>query len=286
MIYNVGGHCQQFDIQGHRGCRGLMPENSIPAFLKAIDLGVSTLEMDVVISADGKVVVSHDPFISSQFCLDELGKDIKKSEEKEINMYRLLYEDIKIFDCGSKVNGDFPDQTRMEVYKPLLSEVLETCENYCRDNGLKSMQYNIEIKSTPSGDLIYHPKPDMFSELVFNVIQGRVPPDRICIQSFDIRILQFWKLKYPGFILSYLISDTNSISKNLNKLGFVPDIYSPNYKLINQKDIEELHKKSIKVIPWTINDISEMKRMIELGVDGIITDYPNRYFANFSSSSQ
>jgi len=286
VIYTFSTYGQQFDIQGHRGCRGLMPENSIPGFLKAIELGVSTLEMDVVISADGKVIVSHDPYVSSQFCLDELGKDIKKSEEREINIYRMLYEDLKLFDCGSKGNSEFPEQSRMEVYKPLLSEVLETCENYGKDHGLKPIRYNIEIKCSPSGDLVYHPEPGMFIELVYNVIQGRVPAERVCIQSFDMRVLQLWKSTYPEYTLSYLIGNTKSVSKNLEELGFLPDIYSPNYKLINQKDIEELHEKSVKVIPWTINDISEMKKMVSFGVDGFITDYPNRYFANFPSSRE
>lgn len=286
LICTFSTYGQQFDIQGHRGCRGLMPENSIPGFLKAIELGVTTLEMDVVISADGKVIVSHDPYVSSQFCLDELGKDIKKSEEREINIYRMLYEDLKLFDCGSKGNSEFPEQSRMEVYKPLLSEVIETCENYSKDQGLKPIRYNIEIKSSPSGDLVYHPEPAMFIELVYNVIQGMVTADRVCIQSFDLRVLQLWKSTYSGYTLSYLIGNTKTVSKNLEELGFIPDIYSPNYKLINQKDIAELHEKSVKVIPWTINDISEMKKMVSLGVDGLITDYPNRYFANFSSSRE
>jgi glycerophosphoryl diester phosphodiesterase len=274
---------QQFDIQGHRGCRGLMPENSIPGFLKAIDLGVTTIEMDVVISADGKVVVSHDPYISSQFCQDELGMDIKKDEEREINIYRLLYDDVRLFDCGKKENKDFPEQTKISSYKPLLTEVIESCEKHITSNNLKPVQYNIEIKSTPSGDGIYNPAPDMFTELVYNVVNERLAPERICIQSFDIRVLQVWKMKYKGIKLSFLVANNKTVSKNLEELGFIPEIYSPYFKLVDAKDLTELHSKSVKVIPWTINDVSEMKKLIDMGVDGLITDYPDRYFANFPS---
>lgn len=276
--------CQTLDIQGHRGYRGMMPENSIPGFLKAIDLGVTTLEMDVVISGNGKVVVSHDPYISSQFCVNELGAEIKKKEEKGINIYKIDYEDIKFFDCGIKGNDKFPEQQKMSVYKPLLSEVFDQCENYIRNNQKKSIQYNIELKSSSSGDHIYHPEPSLFTELVYNVINEHIPSERICIQSFDKRILQIWKLKYPRYKLSLLISNSKSSAKNIEELGFTPDIYSPNFKLISPREVEELHNKSVKVISWTVNEIKDMKKMIDMGVDGFITDYPNRYFDNFSSN--
>ena len=275
---------QTFDIQGHRGCRGLIPENSIPGFIKAIDLGVTTLEMDVVISADGKVVVSHDPYISSQFCVNELGAEIKKKEEKEINIYNLDYEDVKLFDCGIIGNDKFPEQQKMSVYKPLLSKVFEQCENHIRNNQKKPIHYNIELKSSSSGVHIFHPEPGLFTELVYNVINENIPPERICIQSFDMRILQHWKLKYSGYALSLLISNSKSSAKNIEELGFTPGIYSPNFKLIKPKEVEELHNKSVKIIPWTVNEIKDMKKMIDMGVDGFITDYPNRYFDNFSAN--
>ncbi len=267
-----------FDIQGHRGCRGLMPENSIPGFIKAIDLGVTTLEMDVVISADGKVVVSHDLYISSAFCVNELGADITKKEEKDIKIYNLNYEDVMLFDCGIKGNDKFPEQERISVYKPLLSEVIDQCENYIEQNNKKPVRYNIEIKSSPSGDLVFHPEPTLFTSLVHNVLKDRLPVDKITIQSFDVRVLQLMRMKYPEYEISLLISNKKSPAKNIEILGFIPDIYSPNFKLIGKKEIDELHSKSIKVIPWTVNDAKQMKKLMDLGVDGFITDFPNRYF--------
>ncbi|NJN25672.1 MAG: glycerophosphodiester phosphodiesterase [Cyclobacteriaceae bacterium] len=277
---------QTFDLQGHRGCRGLMPENSIPGFLKAMELGVNTLEMDVVISADGKVVVSHDPYISADFCLNEIGRQITKNEEKKLLIYQMLYDDVKQFDCGSKGHKAFPEQARMTVYKPLLSEVITTCEAFGQSRNLAPVHYNIELKSSPAGDMTLHPEPAYFVELVYNVIKCAVPAERICIQSFDMRILQTWKLKYPDYTLSYLVENSKSASKNLEELGFTPTIYSPHYKLLNQKCIEELHAKSIKVIPWTVNKVEDMRQLKTWGVDGLITDFPDLYMTNFSLTGE
>jgi glycerophosphoryl diester phosphodiesterase len=269
---------QSFDIQGHRGCRGLMPENSIPGFLKALDIGVTTLELDVVISADGKVVVSHDPYMSARFCVNELGVAINKNKEKEINIFRMDYGDVKNFDCGVIGHPDFPEQVKMSVYKPLLTEVIHTCEEHVKNSGRQEVMYNIELKSTPSGDNVYHPEPELFTRLVYDVLKDLLPPERVIIQSFDLRILQFWKMKYPGYQLAFLMSESKSASKVIEQLGFAPDIFSPHFRKVNQSVVDEWHQLSVKVIPWTINDIAEMKKMVALGIDGLITDYPDRYF--------
>jgi glycerophosphoryl diester phosphodiesterase len=269
---------QQFDIQGHRGCRGLMPENSIPGFLAAIDIGVTTLEMDVVISADGKVVVSHDPYFSSDFCVNELGLPISKKEERNIAIYDLDYEDVMMFDCGIVGNPNFPGQKRISIAKPLLCDVIEQCEKYVNSRGSSPISYNIELKSRPSGDNVEHPEPELFTRLVYESIKDLVPAERLIIQSFDPRILQFWKLKYPENRLSYLVSSPKEAEKTIELLGFKPDIFSPNFKMLKQKIVDEWHANSVSVIPWTVNEKSDMKKVMALGVDGLITDYPDRYF--------
>jgi glycerophosphoryl diester phosphodiesterase len=269
---------QSFDIQGHRGCRGLMPENSIPGFLKALDIGVTTIEMDVVISADGKVVVSHDPFISSQFCVNELGMAINKKKEKEINIFRMDYEDVRHFDCGIIGNPDFPEQVKMSVFKPLLTEVITICEAHVENSGREPVRYNIELKSTPSGDNVFNPEPELFTRLVYEAIKDLVPNDRVMIQSFDARILQFWKMKYPDFTLSFLMVGTKPAAKVIELLGFTPNIFSPHFKQVSQSVVDEWHQLSVKVVPWTVNEVADMKKIVALGVDGLITDYPDRYF--------
>src|SRR5258706_6841771 len=112
-----------FDIQGHRGARGLKPENTIPAFLTALDTGVTTLEMDVVITRDKQVVVSHEPWMSAGICTNAFGKPVKEKEEKKYNLYRMTYEEIKQFDCGSRGDVKFPGEGKMKAVKPLPSDV-------------------------------------------------------------------------------------------------------------------------------------------------------------------
>lgn len=277
LIMNIAA-AQSFDIQGHRGCRGLMPENSIPGFLKALDIGVTTIEMDIVISADGKVVVSHDPFISAQFCVNELGMAISKKKEKEVNIFRMDYEDVRHFDCGIIGNPDFPGQVKMSVFKPLLTEVITACEAHAENSGREPVRYNIELKSTPSGDNVYNPEPELFTRLVYEAMKDLVPSDRVMIQSFDARVLQFWKMKYPDFKLSFLMAGAKSAGKVIEHLGFTPDIFSPHYKQVSQSVVDEWHHLAVKVVPWTVNEVADMKKIVAMGVDGLITDYPDRYF--------
>jgi glycerophosphoryl diester phosphodiesterase len=268
---------QKFDWQGHRGARGLLPENSIPAFKKALDLGVTTIELDVVISKDKQVVVSHEPYFSAGICLDADGKEIPKADEQKHNIYQYTYEQIKSFDCGSKGNKNFPEQQKMKVYKPLLTEVFTEMEKYRKEKNLPSFAYNIEIKTETDGDNVFHPEPAEFSDLVYEVIQKHVPFERVNVQSFDFRILQYWHQKYPQVKLAALVSNAKSLESNLESLGFTPQIYSPHFLLILSKEIvEKVHKAGMLLIPWTVNEEGTMKRLKSWGVDGIITDYPDR----------
>jgi glycerophosphoryl diester phosphodiesterase len=270
---------QEFDIQGHRGCRGLFPENTIAAFKKAIDLGVTTLEMDVVISKDNQVVLSHEPFLSHEICWDKFGNEISENKEHSYNLYKMNYEEIKECDCGSKIHPRFKEQQKIKAIKPLLSEVIDFTENYIKTNyPNKRIQYNIETKSNPKGDDIFHPKPSVFVDLLVNVLNEKGIKDRVYIQSFDVRTLQHLHSDYSYFKTVLLVENKMSIAKNLKILGFKPDIYSPEFILLTEKKVKYLHQKNIKVIPWTINKKDDMKRIIGYGVDGIITDYPDRYF--------
>ncbi|WP_371731978.1 glycerophosphodiester phosphodiesterase family protein [Spirosoma sp. KCTC 42546] len=278
-----------FDLQGHRGCRGLMPENTVPAFLKALDLGVTTLEMDVVISKDNQVVVSHDPYFNAAFSIDPDGKPVEKKEQKNLILYQINYADIKRYDVGSLGNSAYPEQQKLKTYKPLLSEVIEQAEAYRKARNLPSFSYNIEIKSEPSEYSKSQPEPAAFCDLVQAIIKkhlpndqlNRVNPDRVTIQSFDFTILKQWKQginegKYPNIRLSALVENLRSPEKNIEELGFKPDIYSPYFRLLSRDKINRLHQQGIKVIPWTVNQRDDMTRLKEWGVDGLITDYPDR----------
>lgn len=267
---------QDFDIQGHRGCRGLMPENSIAGFLKALDLGVTTLELDVVISRDSQVLVSHEPWLSSIICKSPTGEDIPVGSERAWNLYQMNYEEIKNCDCGQRRNPRFPDQTLTFSYKPLLSDVFESVEAYLLEKNIPPVSYNIETKSEPSRDEIFHPRPEEFTKLVLEVIEENGLENRVMIQSFDPRTLQFAKRLAPDIRLVLLVEGEESPEARLEELGFVPDIYSPEYVLVTDSLRAWTSEKGMKLIPWTVNEPVDMKRMIGIGVDGIITDFPDR----------
>lgn len=269
---------QKFDQQGHRGARGLMPENTIPAMLKAIELGVTTLEMDLGISKDKKVVVSHDPYFHENITTTPEGRTITKAEAAKLLLYNMNYDSISKYDVGLKPHPLFPKQEKVAVNKPLLSDLIDASEAYAMQKG-KTIYYNIEIKSNAVNDRIKHPPVEEFVDLAMQVIQSRNISGKTTIQSFDPRALQVMHRKYASVKTSLLIEDDDkrSLKEQLDQLGFIPSIYSPHYSLVNEELIKQCHDKNIRVIPWTINNLEEISRLLKLGVDGIITDYPDLF---------
>lgn len=250
----------------------MYPENTIVAFIEAIKLGVNTLEMDVVVSKDGLLVVSHYPTINCDFC--NYCDDSK--EKKESRIYKMNYDYIKTIDCGTKANEKFPEQKKMFAAKPLLSDVIDTVEKYIQQNHLPPVQYNIETKSTQEGDDVDQPKPAVFAKLLYDLLKQKNVLSKSIIQSFDIRTLQVIHQIDSNATTALLIFDLDNFEKNLKQLGFSPTIYSPNFILVNDKLIQKCHDLKIKIIPWTVNDEDKMIKLKQLGVDGVITDYPNR----------
>lgn len=265
-----------FDIEGHRGCRGLMPENTIPAFLKALDLGVNTLELDTVVSLDNQLVVSHDPYFSADISLDKDGKPISPEKQMDYNIFKMNYSEIKLFDVGSLGNKRFPDQHKMKAAKPLLSDVFKETQKYIRQHKLKNVMYNIETKSAPKGDNIFQPTPAVFAKLLYDEILKNKMQKFVMIQSFDVRTLQEFKKFKVKLLLVLLVENKEGIEKNIERLGFQPDVYSPNYLLVDEPTVNYCHQKGIKIIPWTVNEISDLEKMKTFKLDGIITDYPDR----------
>jgi len=264
------------DIQGHRGARGLMPENTIPAFRKALDYGVTTLELDVGITGDRQVLVSHEPWISAEICLDPMGDEIPEDSARSLNIYQMDWVEIQKYDCGLRDHPRFTQQEKMSVSKPLLSEVIQMADKYANELAQSPPKYNIEIKSDPEGDNIYHPEPAEFADLVLGEILTYLSPKRFNIQSFDFRILRYVHEQYPEIQLAVLIENDNTSERNLAELGFIPSIYSCYFKTLDQEEIENLHYLGLKVIPWTVNETEDMAQLIAWEVDGLITDFPDR----------
>jgi len=265
-----------FDVQGHRGCRGLYPENSLKAMEHALDLGVSTLEMDVVITKDHQVVVSHEPFLSHEICRHPNGSSISESEEEQLNIYKMTYDALTQYDCGLKPHPRFPDQENLATIKPRLIDLIKFSESYALSKGISLPYYNIETKTTLRGDQVYHPSPEPFVDLLIEVIDGTGIRDRTVIQSFDVRTLQVMRKKHPEVRLALLVENHKGPDFNIARLGFQPDIYSCDYQLVDKALVNYCQKKSIELIPWTVNEKTDMNQLIDWGVDGIISDYPNR----------
>lgn len=281
MIPTVAVSPAPFDVEGHRGCRGLMPENTIPAFLKALDLGVTTLEMDVVISKDRQVVVSHEPYFNADFSIAPDGKPVSKAEQKKLVLYQMSYDQIRQYDTGSNGNPKYPEQQKQKTHKPLLTEVIGQVEAYRQQHKLAPVAYNIELKSDASEYNKSQPEPAPFCDLVQNVLTSRLPANRLIIQSFDFAVLKHWKQQadaghYLPVRLSALVENLRGAEKNIADLGFTPAIYSPHYRLLSKQTIQSLHEQGIQVVPWTVNQRSDMERLKRWGVDGLITDYPDR----------
>ena len=261
-----------FDWQGHRGCRGIMPENSVPAFLKALDYPeVTTLELDLAVSKDNRLIVSHEPWFNPTICRLPNGDTIPRRDTVKYLIYQMTAEEIRSFDCGSWGNPRFPEQQKLKTYKPTLREVVEAVRV-----SHPGIRWNIEIKTQPGWDGLRHPPVEEFARLVIAELKALGIEKNAVVQSFDVRALQAMHRQAPEIQLAFLIENVWSFDSNMDKLGFTPAIYSPYYQLVSKKLVRKCHSKGMKLIPWTVNDVESMRGMIRLGVDGIITDYPNR----------
>jgi len=261
-------------IYGHRGARGVFPENALDGFLYAAGLGVYGIEMDVVISADKKVVVSHEPWMNPKTCTKPDNSKINFLRRK--NLYRMKYDTIKQYDCGLRGNPDFPKQKKMAAYKPLLSEVIEKTETFLHNKGLPTIVYNIEIKSNWISDNQLHPPPDEFVDLVLKELQPFKLYNRILLQSFDMRPLNLINERKLGCMIGMLVNSPRFIKSRMKSLNFVPNTCGMNYKYASQKWITQIHNLGMQALVWTENEAEDMKRHIKGGIDGIISDYPER----------
>lgn len=268
-----------FDKEGHRGGRGLMPENTIPAMIKGLDMGVTTLEMDAHITKDRQVILSHDPYFNPAITTLPDGGFIAPADAKKHLIYQMTYEEILKYDVGLKPYPAFPQQERLKAVKPLLSEVIANADAYAQLKQRPLPFYNIETKSNPATDNVNHPAPQEFVDLLMAVIKEKKTEERTIIQSFDPRTLQVLHKDYPGIKTALLIegNDKRTLKAQLEQLGFTPTIYSPMYNLVTPALLKECHRKKMKVVPWTVNDKKEIERLTAMGVDGIITDYPNLF---------
>ncbi|MET0573430.1 MAG: glycerophosphodiester phosphodiesterase family protein [Pedobacter agri] len=265
-----------FSAEAHRGGRGLYPENTITAMLQTMKIdGITTLEMDTHITKDGKVVVTHDDYLSPAFMLTPDGKEIPATDAKKYPVFGMDYNDLKAFDLGSKYFDSFPKQQKSKQYIPLLSTLIDSVQAEIKKAKHKQFYYNIETKCSEKGDGITNPEPEVFVKLLMDVIEKKKITPFVVIQSFDKRTIQIINKKYPKVKTSFLVANKKSYEENIADLGYKPFILSPVWQMVTEELVNKAHADGVKVIPWTANNAEEIRKLRALKVDGIICDYPD-----------
>jgi Glycerophosphoryl diester phosphodiesterase len=268
------------DVQAHRGGMGLYPEESLEAMLNAVELGVNTLEMDLCITADRQVVLSHDKYFHPRYATRPDGTSIEDGDPKEY-LFHMPYDSVAKYDVGLKYNPAWPEKKCIPVCKPLAADVIDAVEAYTQKRGLAPMKYNIEIKSDPDYDGgiegVDWPEYHEFTDLCMEMLDARGLGGRLIVQCFDERALNYINEKYPGHILSYLLEDYETdVPEAMAKLNFTPQWLSPEHGNVNEALMKYAHKNGMKVVTWTVDDKQEMRRLIGLGCEAIISNYPDR----------
>lgn len=306
LLLTLAGCATRFDVQGHRGARGLAPENTLPAFERALALGVTTLEMDVGVTRDGVVVVGHDPLLNPDIVR---GPDGKWLEKKGPAINELTFAELSRYDVG-RLKPDtvyakrYPEQVAVDGTRfPRLAEVFDLA----RRAGNR-VRFNIETKLSPlAPQETLAPEP--FARKLIEEIRRAGMQSRATIQSFDWRTLQVVQSEAPEIATVYLTAQQRFLDNvctgpkagvpaiaaadcgpspwtagfQLADHGSVPRmvraaggrLWSPEYRDIDAARLKEAHDLGLRVVVWTVNDPAQIARLLDLGVDGIISDRPD-----------
>ncbi|MCK6544512.1 glycerophosphodiester phosphodiesterase [Myxococcota bacterium] len=263
-----GRSMRTIEVQGHRGARAVLPENTLPAFARALEVGAHTLELDVLVTKDDVLVVGHDPILSPDICLGPGGARLTS----DVRVRDLTLAALAAYDCGTLKSPRFPRQQPVpKTRMPTLDEVFALVKT-SKLAAAKTVKLNVEAKSVP-GQPELAPPPERFAELLVGAFEESGLLSRVTLQSFDHRILRAAKVRSPKLVLAALVSDNHVDFVALAK-GLGAEIVSPDRLWITKPDVDALHAAGVRVIPWTANDEAEWKRLVDLGVDGIITDDP------------
>lgn len=257
------------EVQGHRGARAVRPENTLPAFDYALRVGVDVLELDLSVSKDDQLIVVHDQHVNPEICLGPGGARLDGAGPA---IRSLTLAELRSYDCGSLIHPRFPRQKPApKTVMPSLEEVFELVRT-SKHPAAKRVRFNIETKSVPATPEL-SPSPEHFARLVVDAIEKSGFGPRCNLQSFDHRTLLAAKKLSPKLKLAALTSD-NWIDYVAVGKSIGAEIISPDKAWVTKDAVEHLHKAGLRVVPWTANDEVEWKRLIDLGVDGIITDDP------------
>ena len=297
-----------FDLQGHRGARGLAPENTLPAFERALDLGVRTLELDAAITSDGVVVVAHDPWLNPDLAR---GPDGRWLAARGATIRSLTFAELQRYDVGRLKPGSayaarYPEQVAVDGARvPRLADLFDLV----RRRGDRWTRFNIETKLSPLAPAETL-EPEPFARALVAEIRRAGMQHRATIQSFDWRTLQVVQREAPEIPTVYLTIQRKGFDNvctgpqagnanvapadcgdspwtaglRLRDHGSVPKLvkaaggsaWSPDYRDLDAARVAEAKSLGLRVIPWTVNEAADIKRVLEMGVDGIISDRPDR----------
>lgn len=256
------------DVQGHRGTRGHLPENTLPAFAKALELGVTTLELDTGITRDGVVVIHHDR---------RLNPDVARLDGKWVaapapTIFSLSFDELRRYDVGrirpgSEYAQRFPHQQPVDGTRiPRLADLFAMTAQ-------SAVRFNIETKLVPT-----HPDetvgPEAFARALIAEFRKAGVERRATIQSFDYRTLKIVEREAPQIETVYLTEAKHSIPGKVHAAG--AKIWSPDFRALERSTVDEAHRLGMRVVAWTVNEPADIERMIEWQLDGVISDYPDR----------
>lgn len=294
----LGGCATRFDLQAHRGGRGLMPENTLAAFAKALDIGVTTLELDVGITQDGVVVISHDRHLNPDIIRNAQGQHLT---ERGATLVSMPFAELQRYDAGRLKPGSnyaktFAQQTPVDGERiPALTALFELVNK----RGAHAVRFNIETKLSPNAASETLP-PEPFARALIAEIRKAGLTGRATIQSFDWRTLQIAQKEAPEIVTVHLSSqqgagDTvqagkpgaspwlagfdvddyaGSVARTVKAAGGT--VWSPNFRDVTAALVRDAQSLGLKVVPWTVNDDADLVRLLDWKVDGLITDYPDK----------
>ncbi len=258
LFFATASAANRIEVHGHRGARSAFPENTLPAFEHAIAVGADVLELDLAVTKDGALVVSHDPYMNPPICAGP--------EERPL-IHSLTLNQVRQYDCGAKPNPRFPKQKAMPGTRmPTLDEVFDLAAK-------GDFDFNVETKIFP--DAPEHTVgPAEFARLLYDVIAKHKLQGRVIVQSFDFRTLHEMKKLDPNIRLSALYEDAAKSFVAISRDAGGTPIVSPDCRLVTKERVDEAHAAGLKVVPWTANEPAEWQELIDAGVNGIITDDP------------
>jgi glycerophosphoryl diester phosphodiesterase len=249
-------------VHGHRGARARRPENTLAGFRYAIEAGVDALELDVAVTQDDIVVVCHDPHINAEICC---GPHVRSA------VRTLTLAELKQLDCGGRQNPAFPEQLTVPgACIPTLDEVFELSTG--DDTSSRTIQFNVEAKIF-SGYPDLTPEPEAFARLILECVRRHGLDSRVIVQCFDPRILWAMRTLEPAIPRAALLEETDRDWLDVAR-EFEATLFSPEYHLVTPERVAVAHNAGLKVMSWTVNKPEDWERLVDAGVDAIISDDP------------